>query len=93
MCSIYIQKQIDDLRVLNQSLDEIKDSIKKKESIIKTYMKQNSLEQFTGNNNEFVSYKPVVCSRFDTSRFKTEFSELYRSFSREITQYRFKISY
>lgn len=93
MCNTYIQTQIDELRALSGTKEQIEKNIKEREKVIKDYMQTNGLYELNGKNGERITYSTVVSNRFDTTRFKQQFKELYNAYLKTTSCLKFKITF
>lgn len=78
-------------RSANRSKKQLEAEIKAAQEEIKQTMKANALEEMIADVFT-IRYKPVVTSRFDTSKFKDKYRELYDSFCTPTESMKFTIT-
>ena len=73
---------------------EREDEISKLQNECKEYMVENDLEELFNDDNTIVArYTEVISNRFDSTSFKkSEWSELYKEYTKQVTSMRFTLN-
>lgn len=92
MSTLEITGKIEELRELEELIEEAKAQAETIKDELKTLMDNKGVEEL--NAGRFIlRYTSVLSSRFDTKRFKEKFGEdVYKAFTKEVASRRFSIS-
>lgn len=73
---------------------ELEDEISKLQNECKEYMLENDLEELFNEDNTIVArYTEVISNRFDSTSFKkSEWAELYKEYTKQVTSMRFTLN-
>lgn len=85
-----IISKIEQLRELEELIDEAKSEAEKIKDEIKTEMKKRNTEEMKVGKY-IVRWTEVLSNRFDTTNFKKMFPGMYKDFTKEVTSRRFSI--
>ena len=89
-----MNKVLGELKEYARMKKELENEIAKLQDECKEYMTENNLEELFNEDNSIVArYTEVISNRFDSTAFKkSEWSELYKEYSKEITSMRFTLN-
>lgn len=92
MSTLEITGKIEELRELEELIEEAKAQAETIKDELKALMDNKGVEEL--NAGRFIlRYTSVLSSRFDTKRFKEKFGEdVYKAFTKEVASRRFSIS-
>ena len=92
MSTLEITGKIEELKELEELIEEAKAQAETIKDELKTLMDNKGVEEL--NAGRFIlRYTSVLSSRFDTKRFKEKFGEdVYKAFTKEVASRRFSIS-
>ena len=73
---------------------ELEEEISKLQNECKEYIVENDLEELFNDDNTIVArYTEVISNRFDSTSFKkSEWSELYKEYTKQVTSMRFTLN-
>jgi N-dimethylarginine dimethylaminohydrolase len=92
--NIDINEVLQELKEYDEMMKALKVEIDKLQDEAKEYMTDNNLtEVFSDDKSIVARYNQVVTNRFDTSAFKkSEWSELYDMYIKQVTSMRFTLN-
>ena len=91
MSNTELNRKLRELKELKIMQDELQSEIDSLQDEIKGYMTAAQID--TLNIDVFkVTYKEVTSSRFDSTAFKKQHSELYKSFTKQVASKRFSVA-
>ncbi len=85
-------KKVEEIKELEELMEEVSSNIEALKDIIKTEMLKQGTEELDLDGRYIVRWTSQLASRFDTKRFKEEYKDLYRSFTKEVSSKRFSIA-
>ena len=85
-------KTVEEIKELEDLMEEVKANIEALKDTIKTEMLKKGTEELDLDGRYIVRWTSQLASRFDTKRFKEEYKDLYRSFTKEVSSKRFSIA-
>lgn len=92
MSNTTIIAKVNYIKELEASIEEMKAELEGVKDSIKEMMTNNNIEQMVAGDY-IIRYTDVLSSRFDTKRFKEDFSpELYKAYTKEVMSKRFSIA-
>lgn len=80
--------QIKELKLM---LDEVAAEITSLEDEIKADMNAKELEEMTAGAFK-IRYKTVISNRFDSSRFKKDYADMYAAYTKQTSSKRFTVA-
>ena len=86
-----IVSKIEQLNELEELIEEAKAEAEKIKDEIKSEMKKRNTEEMTVGKY-IVRWTEVLSQRFDTTKFKKMFPNMYKDFTKEVGSRRFSIS-
>lgn len=86
-----IVSKIEQLQELEELIDEAKAEAEKIKDEIKSEMKKRNTEEMKVGKY-IVRWTEVLSNRFDSTKFKKLFPEVYKQFTKEVSSRRFSIS-
>ena len=92
MANIELIKKVEEIKELEEMLEEVKASIENLKDSIKAEMLKKGTEELDLDGRYIVRWTSQLASRFDTKRFKEEYKDLYVSFTKEVFSKRFSIA-
>ena len=92
MANIELIKKVEEIKELEEMLEEVKASIESLKDSIKAEMLKKGTEELDLDGRYIVRWTSQLASRFDTKRFKEEYKDLYVSFTKEVFSKRFSIA-
>ncbi len=84
-------KKIEELQELETFIEEIKAEAETIKDSIKAEMLDRDIEELAAGQY-IVRWTSILSNRFDTTSFKKQFGELYKSFTKQTSSRRFSIS-
>ena len=84
-------KKIEYLQELESFMSEIKEEADTIRESIKAEMLERDTEELTAGQY-IVRWTSILSNRFDTTSFKKQFGDLYKSFTKQTSSRRFSIS-
>lgn len=85
-------KKVEEIKELEELMEEVSSNIEALKDIIKTEMLKQGTEELDLDGRYIVRWTSQLASRFDTKRFKEEYKDLYLSFTKEVASKRFSIA-
>lgn len=85
-------KTVEEIKELEELLEEVKANIEDLKDTIKTEMLKKGTEELDLDGRYIVRWTSQLKSVFDTKRFKEENKDLYLSFTKEVSSKRFSIA-
>lgn len=85
-------KKVEEIRELEELLEEVKANIEDLKDVLKAEMLKQGTEEMDLDGRYIVRWTSQLASRFDTKRFKEEYKDLYQSFTKEVASKRFSIA-
>lgn len=85
-------KKVEEIRELEDLLEEVKTSIENAKDVLKAEMLKQGTEEMDLDGRYIVRWTSQLASRFDTKRFKEEYKDLYLAFTKEVSSKRFSIA-
>ena len=85
-------KTVEEIKELEEMLEEVKATIEGLKDSIKEEMLKKGTEELDLDGRYIVRWTSQLASRFDTKRFKEEYKDLYVSFTKEVFSKRFSIA-
>ena len=92
MANIELIKKVEEIRELEDLLEEVKANIESLKDVLKAEMLKQGTEEMDLDGRYIVRWTSQLASRFDTKRFKEEYKDLYQSFTKEVASKRFSIA-
>ena len=88
-----INELLAELKQYSQMKKELEAEISKLQDECKQYMTDNELSELFNDDKSIVArYTEVISNRFDTTSFKkSEWGELYKEYSKQVTSMRFTL--
>lgn len=88
-----INEVLAELKQYSQMKKELEAEISKLQDECKQYMTDNELSELFNDDKSIVArYTEVISNRFDTTSFKkSEWGELYKEYSKQVTSMRFTL--
>ena len=84
-------KKIEELQELESFIEEIKAEAETIKDSIKAEMLDRDIEELAAGQY-IVRWTSILSNRFDTTSFKKQFGDLYKSFTKQTNSRRFSIS-
>lgn len=84
-------KKIEELQELETFIEEIKAEAETIKDSIKAEMLERDTEELAAGQY-IVRWTSILSNRFDTTSFKKQFGDLYKSFTKQTSSRRFSIS-
>ena len=84
-------KKIEELQELETFIEEIKVEAETIKDSIKAEMLDRDIEELAAGQY-IVRWTSILSNRFDTTSFKKQFGDLYKSFTKQTSSRRFSIS-
>ena len=84
-------KKIEELQELETFIEEIKAEAETIKDSIKAEMLDRDIEELPAGQY-IVRWTSILSNRFDTTSFKKQFGDLYKSFTKQTSSRRFSIS-
>ena len=84
-------KKIEELQELETFIEEIKAEAETIKDSIKAEMLDRDIEELTAGQY-IIRWTSILSNRFDTTSFKKQFGDLYKSFTKQTSSRRFSIS-
>ena len=84
-------KKIEELQELETFIEEIKAEAETIKDSIKAEMLDRDIEELAAGQY-IVRWTSILSNRFDTTSFKKQFGDLYKSFTKQINSRRFTVS-
>ncbi|MEE1263154.1 hypothetical protein [Ruminococcus sp.] len=84
-------KKIEELQELESFIEEIKAEAETIKDSIKAEMLDRDIEELAAGQY-IVRWTSILSNRFDTTSFKKQFGDLYKSFTKQTSSRRFSIS-
>ena len=84
-------KKIEELQELETFIEEIKAEAETIKDSIKAEMLDRNIEELAAGQY-IVRWTSILSNRFDTTSFKKQFGDLYKSFTKQTSSRRFSIS-
>ena len=84
-------KKIEELQELETFIEEIKAEAETIKDSIKAEMLDRDIEELAAGQY-IVRWTSILSNRFDTTSFKKQFGDLYKSFTKQTSSLRFSIS-
>ena len=91
MSTVEITSKIEALKDLESLIEEAKAEAEALRDCIKAHMLQEDTEELEVGTY-IVRWTSVLSNRFDSTAFKKEHSELYKSFTKQVASKRFSIA-
>ena len=85
-----IDGKADELKKLEIEKKVLEKKIQDIQSEIKDYLEREGVDELT-TDKYIIRYKSIVSHKFDTTRFKSEHTDLYESYIKESVSKRFTI--
>ena len=85
-------KKVEEIKELEELMEEVSSNIEALKDIIKTEMLKQGTKELDLDGRYIVRWTSQLASRFDTKRFKEEYKDLYLSFTKEVSSKRFSIA-
>ena len=85
-------KKVEEIRELEDLLEEVKTSIENAKDVLKAQMLKQGTEEMDLDGRYILRWTSQLASRFDTKRFKEEYKDLYLAFTKEVSSKRFSIA-
>ena len=85
-------KKVEEIKELEELLEEVKANIEDLKDVLKAEMLKQGKEEMDLDGRYIVRWTSQLASRFDTKRFKEEYKDLYLSFTKEVSSKRFSIA-
>ena len=85
-------KTVEEIKELEELMEEVKANIEDLKDTIKTEMLKKGTEELDLDGRYIVRWTSQLKSVFDTKRFKEENKDLYLSFTKEVSSKRFSIA-
>ena len=85
-------KTVEEIKELEELLEEVKANIEDLKDTIKTEMLKKGTEELDLDGRYIIRWTSQLKSVFDTKRFKEENKDLYLSFTKEVSSKRFSIA-
>ena len=85
-------KKVEEIKELEELLEEVKVNIEDLKDVLKAEMLKQGTEEMDLDGRYIVRWTSQLASRFDTKRFKEEYKDLYLSFTKEVSSKRFSIA-
>jgi predicted phage-related endonuclease len=85
-------KKVEEIKELEELLEEVKANIEDLKDVLKAEMLKQGTEEMDLDGRYIVRWTSQLASRFDTKRFKEEYKDLYLSFTKEVSSKRFSIA-
>ena len=85
-------KTVEEIKELEDLLEEVKANIEDLKDTIKTEMLKKGTEELDLDGRYIIRWTSQLKSVFDTKRFKEETKDLYLSFTKEVSSKRFSIA-
>ncbi len=85
-------KKVEEIRELEELMEEVKTNIESLKDVLKAEMLKQGTEEMDLDGRYIVRWTSQLASRFDTKRFKEEYKDLYLSFTKEVSSKRFSIA-
>lgn len=92
MANIELIKKVEEIRELEDLMEEVKANIESLKDVLKAEMLKQGTEEMDLDGRYIVRWTSQLASRFDTKRFKEEYKDLYQSFTKEVSSKRFSIA-
>ena len=86
-----LEAKIESLKELEEFAAEIKAEIDSLKDCIKAEMLDRDIEELAAGQY-IVRWTSILSNRFDTTSFKKQFGDLYKSFTKQTSSRRFSIS-
>ena len=91
MSNIELTTKIENIKTLQTMIDELTAEMESVKDEVKREMETQGVEEMTVSCFK-VRYKAVTSSRFDSTAFKKNYTDLYKEFLRQTVSHRFTIS-
>ena len=85
-------KKVEEIRELEELLEEVKTTIESAKDLLKAEMLRQGTEEMDLDGRYIVRWTSQLASRFDTKRFKEEYKDLYLAFTKDVFSKRFSIA-
>ncbi len=85
-------KKVEEIRELEELMEEVKTNIESLKDVLKAEMLKQGTEEMDLDGRYIVRWTSQLKSVFDTKRFKEENKDLYLSFTKEVSSKRFSIA-
>ena len=92
MANNELLKKVEEIKELEELLEEVKANIEDLKDVLKAEMLKQGTEEMDLDGRYIVRWTSQLASRFDTKRFKEEYKDLYLSFTKEVSSKRFSIA-
>lgn len=92
MTQFEIEAKIESLNEWEALMEEAKAEVEAIKDELKAELIDRDTEELKVNDRYILRWTSVLSSRFDTKRFKEQFSDLYKNFTKEVSSKRFSIS-
>lgn len=91
MTKAELNTKIEELRELEELLNEVKAEVESIKDELKTELVEHNLEELD-TERFIIRLTPVTSNRFNSTLFKKEHNELYKAYLKQTTSKRFSIS-
>ena len=92
MANIELIKTVEEIKELEELMEEVKSNIEELKDTIKEEMLKKGTEELDLDGRYIVRWTSQLASRFDTKKFKEEYKDLYLAFTKEVASKRFSIA-
>lgn len=84
-----INEIMKELAEMTTMQDELKATIEALQDEVKAYMTAEGVDEVLTENGEKATWREVISSRFDSTSFKKDFSDVYKEYCKRTTYKRF----
>ena len=92
MANSELIKKVEEIRELEDLMEEVKANIESLKDVLKAEMLKQGTEEMDLDGRYIVRWTSVLSNRFDTTAFKKEHSDLYKTFTKQVASKRFSVA-